>query len=50
MKEKNNDKQGNKYMPLLTDQCKTANVLIVNGRMPHYSSGDPTFKNISTID
>ena len=47
---KNNDKHCNKYGPLLTDLCKTANVLIVNGRMPHYSSGNPTFKNISTID
>ena len=34
----------------MADLCKTANVLIVNGRMPHYSSGNPTFKNISTID
>ena len=41
---KNNDKQCNKYGPQLTDLCKTANVLIVNGRMPHYSSGNPTFK------
>ena len=47
---KNNDKHCNKYGPLLTDLCKTANVLIVNGRMPHYSCGNPTFKNISTID
>ena len=47
---KNNDNHCNKYGPLLTDLCKTANVLIVNGRMPHYSSGNPTFKNISTID
>ena len=47
---KNNDNQCNKYGPLLTDLCKTANVLILNGRMPHYSSGNPTFKNISTID
>ena len=47
---KNNDKHCNKYGPLLTDLCKTANVLIVNRRMPHYSSGNPTFKNISTID
>ena len=46
----NNDNQCNKYGPLLTDLCKTANVLILNGRMPHYSSGNPTFKNISTID
>ena len=30
--------------------CKTAYVLILNGRMPHYSSGNPIVKNISTID
>ena len=40
----------NKYGPLLTYLCKTANVLIVNGRMPHYSSANRTFKNIGTID
>ena len=40
---KHNDNQCNKYGRLLTDLCKTANVLILNGRMPHYSSGNPTF-------
>ena len=46
----NNDNQCNKYGPLLTDLCKTADVLIVNGRMHHYSSGKHTFTNISTIN
>ena len=32
----------------MTDLCKTANVLIINGRMPHYSNGNPTFKYISS--
>ena len=44
----NNDSQCKKYGPLLIDLCKTANVLIVNGRMTNDSSGNPTFKN--TID
>ena len=46
----NNDTQCNKYGLLLVYLCKTANVLIVNGRMTNDSSGNPTFKNISTID
>ena len=46
----NNDTQCNKYVPLLIDVCKTANVLTVNGRMTNDSSGNSTFKNISTID
>ena len=35
---------------LLIYLCKTANVLIVNGRMTNGSSGNPTFKKGSTID
>ena len=46
----NNDTQCNTYGPLLIDLCKTANVSIVNGRMTNDLSGNPTFKNISTID
>ena len=45
-----NDNQRNKYGPLLTDLCKTANDLTANGRMPHYSIGNHIFKNIRTID
>ena len=46
---KNNDKQCSKYGMLLIDLCKTANLVIVNGRMTNASSSN-TFRNISTID
>jgi len=46
----NNDTHCNKYGPLLIDLCKTANVLITNGRRTNDSSGNSTFKNISAID
>ena len=35
---------------LLIDLCKTANLVIVNGRMTYASSSNTTFRNISTID
>ena len=35
---------------LLIDLCKTANLVIVNGRMTNDSSSNTTFRNISTID
>ena len=35
---------------LLVDLCKTAKLLIVNGRMTNYSSSNTSFRNISTID
>ena len=34
----------------LIDLCKTANLVIVNGRMTNDSSSNTTFRNISTID
>ena len=45
---KNNDKQCSKYGMI----CKTANLVIVNGRMTNESSSNTTFRNISrpTID
>ena len=47
---KNNDKQCSTYGMLLIDLYKTANFVIVNGRMTNASSSNTTFRNISTID
>ena len=47
---KNDDKQCSKYGMLLIELCKTANLVIVNGRMTNASSSNTTFRNISTID
>ena len=47
---KNNDKQCSKYGMSLIDLCKTANLVMVNGRMTNASSSNNTFRNISTID
>ncbi len=47
---KNNDKQCSKYGMSLIDLCKTANLVIVKGRMTNASSSNTTFGNIITID
>ena len=46
---KNNDKQCSKYGMLLIDLCKTANLVIVNGRMTNDSSSNTTFRKLLLI-